>query len=392
MVTVPNNRSAGGPPAGPPPARRRVSHHASEPLRLHSGQALAVQPARPPALQVAVLLFVAGCATSQIPVPPAWESVPKAALARDYCAHFECAANPLPASIRVWGNQLFNGSKALTPKFAAIDSFDVSFERKEVVFSAKRKDNFDIGLVSVDGSDIHWIPEDPADEVSVQWAPRGNKVSYILHTATGSIVRTVHIPTATPLSVDLPNTQVDALSWEPKAERFALVVQSPDTSQHALVMTYAGETRQVLLPPSDHLDVVIEPIGGVLVMRPAAMRYNETLPLVVWFDDKPFAWSDARAALMRNARVAIAIAPNAGDDFWTEVRKVQWIGARTYIVGNGSAENAGNEAIVIKSDDSKRRYLRRGNTLFAPSAVVQSFAAAYIADDLKGTPPPNGRR
>jgi len=337
-------------------------------------------------------LLLAGCASASITVPPDWESVPKAAPAGDYCSHFECAANLRLANIRVADNQLFNGSKALTPKFAAIDSYDVSFARKEVVFSAKRKDNFDIGLVSMDGSDIHWIPEDPLDETSVQWAPRGNKVSYILHTATGSIVRTVHIPTATPLSTDLPATQIDAVSWEPKAERFALVVESPDTSPHVVSMTYSGEKRQDILPPSDHLDVVVEPIGGVLVMRPNAVRYNERLPLAVWFDDKPFAWSDARAALMRNARVAIAIAPKVGAEFWSEINAVPWIdNTRTYAV---NARQSTNAAIVINGDASipAHRFVRRGNTLSVPPAVVQSFAAAYIADDLKGTAPPNGRR
>jgi hypothetical protein len=338
------------------------------------------------------LLFLAGCASASLPVPPAWETVPRAKPASDYCAHFECAGNIRLANIRVADHQLFNGSKALTPVFGAIDSYDVSFERKEVVFSAKRKDNFDIGLVSMDGSEIHWIPEDPADETDVQWARRGNKVSYILHMATGSIVRTVHIPTATPLSIDFPNTQIDAMSWEPTAERFALVIESPDVSPHAVSMTYAGEKREEFLRPSDRLDVAIEPIGGVLVMRPNAMRYNEKLPLVVWFDDKPFAWSDARAALMRSARVAIAIAPKVNDNFRSAINDVPWIDhTRTYAVNPRQPSTVGT---IIAADPSVRahHFVRRGNTLSVPPAVVQSFAAAYIADDLKGTSPPNGRR
>jgi len=341
---------------------------------------------------LAIALFLAGCATGSTPVPPAWENVPKAASASDYCSHFECAVNGRPANIRLWENQLFKSTKPLTPKFEAIDSYDISLERKEIVFSAKRKDNFDIGLVSMDGSDIHWIPEDPADEVDVQWARRGNKVSYILHTAAGSIVRTVHIPTGTPLSVDFPNTQIDELRWEPKAERFALLLESPDVSPHAVSMTYAGEKREELVHPSDRLDVTVEPIGGVLVMRPNAMRYNERLPLVIWFDDKPFAWSDARTALMRNARVAIAIAPHVSAAFRNEINAVPWIDkARTYAVD--PRQTIGG-ATVIQGDATipAHRFVRRGNTLSVPSAVVQSFAAAYIADDLKGTPPPNGRR
>jgi hypothetical protein len=341
------------------------------------------------------LLGLAGCASASIPLPKGWESVPAAAVIGDYCLPFKCAAKAQVASVRVSGNRIFNGDKALTPAFAAIDSFDITLERKEIVFSAKRKDNFDIGLVSIDGSDIHWVPEDPADEVGVQWAPRGNKVSFILHTKTGSIVRTVHIPTATPLSVDFAQTQIDALAWEPQAEKFAVVVESPDASQRLVSMTYAGEKRQELVAPSVRLDVSIEPIGGVLVMRPDAMRYNERLPLVVWLDPNPFAWSDARAALMRNGRVAIAIAPSVSDAFWSEVAKVAWINsARTYVV-NGATGQRGNRATTIITADPTlppNHYTRHGNTVSAPPAVVQSVAAALIADDLKGTPPPNGRR
>jgi hypothetical protein len=371
---MPEHRSAGGPPAGPPAARWRGFRRAREAA----------------ALSLAALLFLASCASAPIAIKPSWETVPAAKVHSDYCLFFDCAINPKPENIRVSGNQLFNGSKALTPVFVAIDSYDVSLERKEIVFSAKRKDNFDVGLVSMDGSDIHWIPEDPADETNVSWAPRGNKVSYILHTSRGSIVRTVHIPTATPLSVDLPDSEIDVLIWEPKAERFALVLESPDVSWRLVSMTYAGEKREEVIHPSDRLDVSLEPIGGVLVMRPNAMRYNEKLPLVVWFDDKPFAWSDARAALMRNARVAIAIAPKFSDGFWREIRNVPWLDTnRTYSVGSSTI---GSTSITGDPDIAPHRYVRRGNTLLVPSAVVQSFAAAFIADDLKGTPPPNGRR
>jgi hypothetical protein len=336
------------------------------------------------------LLVLAACASTSQPLPKGWESVPAAALVGDYCAHFDCAAKPQTASIRLWENQLFNGSKPLTPPFAAIDSYDVSLERKEIVFSAKRKDNFDVGLVSMDGSDIHWIPEDPADEVNAQWAPHGNKVSYILHTATGSIVRTVHVPTATPLSVDFPQTQIDALAWDLPAARFAVVIESPDASQRLVSMTYEGEKRQELVPPSMRLDVSLEPIGGVLVMRPSAMRYNERLPLVVWIDRSPFAWSDARASLMRNARVAIAIAPSVNAAFWTEAAKVAWIDTgRSYVVGDAAGATT---TITADSAIPPRRYARRGKSVLVAPAVVQSFAAAFIADDLKGTPPPNGRR
>jgi hypothetical protein len=351
------------------------------------------------------LLLLGGCASSSIPLPVGWEAVPRASEIGDYCATVTCAARA-QTPVHVVGNRIVNGDKGLTPAFAAIDSFDVSLDRKEVVFSARRKDNFDIGLVSIDGSDIHWVPEDPADETDVQWAPRGNKVSFILHTATGSIVRTVHIPTATPLSVDFPETQIDALAWEPKAEGYAVVVESPQASQSLVTMTYAGEKRHELIAPSSRLNVSIEPVGGVLVMRPDDMRYNEKLPIVLWLDSHPFAWSDARAALMRNARVAIAIAPEEPTTFWDEIPKIAWIdNTRKYVVnpatrqpGNPATNQPSNPATepatIITADPSipPTRYRRAGNNVSTSPAVVQSFAAALIADDLKGTPPPNGRR
>ncbi|HYU27072.1 MAG TPA: hypothetical protein VEO74_17820, partial [Thermoanaerobaculia bacterium] len=50
-------------------------------------------------------------------------------------------ATASPDTVHVIHNQLFRGKTALTPRFAAIDSFDVSLARREVVFSAKRTNN-----------------------------------------------------------------------------------------------------------------------------------------------------------------------------------------------------------------------------------------------------------
>src|ERR1700686_5065702 len=99
------------------------------------------------------LLVLVGCGTASLPLPSAWKAGPAAAVIGDYCAPFKCAAKAQVPSVRIVGNRILNGDKPLTPQFVAIDSFDVSLDRKEIVFSAKRQDNFDIGLVSLDGSD-----------------------------------------------------------------------------------------------------------------------------------------------------------------------------------------------------------------------------------------------
>jgi hypothetical protein len=98
---------------------------------------------------------------------------------------------------------------------------------------------------------------------------------------------------------------------------------------------------------------------------------------------------------MRNARVAIAIAPRGNDAFWDEIARTAWIDAtREYVVTPGPRQPASPAATLITADPAiaPGRYRKTRNTVSAPPAVVQSFAAAWIADDLKGTPPPNGRR
>ena len=243
-----------------------------------------------------------------------------------------CATTPSD-TVQVVDNQLFRGRTALTPRFAAIDSFDVSRDRREVVFSAKRTTSFDVGLVSLDGSDIHWVPEDPRDETSVQWAPRGNKISYVVHAVGGDVVRTVHIPTSMQLTVDFPYASVRSLRWAPDGERYFVVLTSPDASERTESMRYGGEERRVEVAPKVKLDVVIEPLAGGIVLRPSAIRYGEKLPLVVWITPHLYAWSDARGALLQRDRVACVIVDKQPDDaFWQAVRAVPWIDAAKPLV------------------------------------------------------------
>jgi len=238
-----------------------------------------------------------------------------------------------PDRVHVENGQLFRGGTALTPRFAAIDSFSVSPERREVVFSAKRAANFDVGLVSLDGSEIHWIPEDPNDETAAQWAPRGNRVSYIVHTPGGDIVRTVHVPTSIQATADFPYASVRSLRWAPDGERYFVVVTSPDASERTESMHFGGEERRVEVAPKVRLDVAIEPLAGGIVLRPSAIRYGEKLPLVVWVAPRLYGWNDRRGALLQRDRVACAIVTKPPDDaFWQAVREVPWIDASKPLV------------------------------------------------------------
>jgi hypothetical protein len=237
---------------------------------------------------------------------------------------------------------------ALTPYFKSIDSFDVSLERREVVFSAKRDSNFDVGLVSLDGSDVHWIPEDPADEVAVKWAPRGNKVSYVIRRASGDLIRTVHIPTAMQQIADFPYATVKAIDWDPSGERYSVTLTSPDASDQVVSLKYDGSGRQTVSPPKSKLDLSVEPFAGGVMLRPSLLRYNEQLPLVVWRSDKPLEWNEARGALLREHRIAIAVVPQMPQTMPDEA----WIDRKHIILApNGDVESIRQQ---LKDLDGRR--------------------------------------
>jgi hypothetical protein len=347
-----------------------------------------------------VALILAGCATASLAIPAGWLDVPHApqypALSYDGGVLTYRLRTVRETGVHIvktaTGAKLANGDKDLTPEFRAIDSFDVSAERKEVVFSAKRDDNFDVGLVSIDGSDIHWVPNDPADEVSVQWAPRGAKISYIIRGRVGDVVRIVHVLTAAQFISDFPGGRVIARAWEANGERYAVSWESVDASQRIESMTYDGRERRMNVAPGAQLTgIATELTKGALIVRPELMQYGEKLPLVVWRTSDRNRWSDARGKLERENRVACAVIDHDPDTaFWDDMRQHPWIDMSRVFVVNAPAPS-GATSIRGSAAVESGRYRIDGNTMLAPVDVVESFAAGTIAHQLKGSPPANGR-
>ncbi len=358
----------------------------------------------PLAFSIPFLVLLSACATTADRIPRAWMSVPEAPRIRAVqlgadgkVTHRATSQTNAAGDVRIAstgaGQRLMRGTTALTDSFLAIDSFDVSESRGEVVFSAKRADNFDIGLVAVDGSQVNWAPAEPVDEVSVQWAPRGNKVSYVVRGRSGDLIRTLHIPTSFQLAADFPPAKIHALGWDPPAEKFAVSYSTPDASDRVEVMAYRGAERKMAIEPAVRLAVDVEPFApDAIVLRPRDVRYGEKLPLVVWIDDEPFAWNDARAELIRTARVACVVTGRTPSDaLWRVARETAWVDASRVFIVAPRAVDAPN-ALVITGDAAvpAGRYRRYGGVVAVPPAVVQSFAARFIADQLKGTTRPNG--
>ena len=105
-------------------------------------------------IRLLVAMTALACSTAAFVIPDAWLHVPQAPQYDAGNAPRAVAANNVHIIQSPDGAKLADGDKILTPAFRAIDSFDVSLDRKEIVFSAKRNKHFDVGLVSIDGSDI----------------------------------------------------------------------------------------------------------------------------------------------------------------------------------------------------------------------------------------------
>jgi hypothetical protein len=353
-------------------------------------------------------LLATSCVSSTVSqpqaIPAGWlEITPARSLGQVGFAEDGKILTGLPARSRhvegefhVADGRIMRGSKELTPGFTAVDSLDVSEERGEVAFSVKRESSFDIGLVSTDGSPISWIPSDPADELDVQWAPRGNKISFIVRTPAADFVRTLHVPTAFQFSVDVPFGRVSSLAWEKPAELYAIVVDSVEASQRVEVMKYDGTLRRVAIEPEKRLPVSVEPLAGGIALRPDPLKYGERVPLVIWLSDgDPNRWDDARGALMTRARAGSLILRSLPDAAALEqIRATSWIdSARMFVVDSreSAAGDAIPGAITIRANAAVApgTWQRHAATVETPPGVVKSFAAGFIADQLKGTSSPN---
>ena len=349
------------------------------------------------------LIVLSGCATTLQTLPDEWMSVPRATQIRSLTlsaegkvapssqpAQWTLPKGPIRVATNAVGPMIATGDKPLTQPFMALDSFDVSDARGEVVFSARRDDDFDIGLVSTDGSDISWVPNDPADEVGVQWAPKGNKVSYVVRGKYGDVVRTVHIPTASTLNVDFPFARVSALAWEPQAERYAASYSSPTASDAVDVVRYGGEQRSTVIKPAATLDADVQPFtADAILLQPLDVRYGEKLPVVIWRAEDALAWSDARADLMRNGRVAVIVTTREPDEtLLKRVKETPILDATRIYAVNCTVPGA--QTVRGDSSMSAGKYRRDGSIVTVPPAVIESVAARFIAGQLKRNSPPNG--
>lgn len=311
---------------------------------------------------------------------------------------------------------------AVAPLFSEplrrIDSFAVSPDGKELILSADRSGNFDIALASTEGGAPRWIAPDPLPETGVSWAPRGNKVTYRISTVDGTLVRTVHVPTGIPLTIDMPLSEVRDLAWEPRAERFAVIVSSAQTGESIQTMRYGGEERTRIVgfggETDTNADRLSPPFGEALLFAPRSIRYGEKRPVVVWItDESPVAWSAVRADIQRELNAGIIVlstpASELGSSFWSAVLDKPWIdpSAVFVVLASGNTRDALELAqtrrmvAIAQTDlpgDPRVRRVRLPNesvVVEAPyggAGIVESVAYEVISREVEGTNRSNERR
>lgn len=282
----------------------------------------------------------------------------------------------------------------LQEELAEIESIDIAPDEKELVLSARRKDNFDVGLLSTEGSRINWVVPDPLDEISVTWAPRGSKVTYQVVAPFGTILRSVHVPTSWQLAVDLPFSRVHALAWEPKAEKFAVVLSGAGHSPAAEWISFGGEVRSTISAPAARAIGEIEPFSDGVLVRPEIFRYNEKVPLILLVADDPLRWRRVTREA-RDAGYAVGLVTTQGmTQALSDLKSIGWVDrSRTVVIGRPADSpplanqrevrfaEGGNEPRVVAAGDGSE--VIEGNDRDA----VESFAVARLLARLR--PPMN---
>lgn len=206
-----------------------------------------------------------------------------------------------------------------------IESWDPDPKGGELVFSARRADgNMDIGLAATSGAAMRWIPAEPGDEYAVTWAPRGNKVTWMIDTAAGVVMRTAHIPTGYQLSVPLGYVAIESIAWEPAAEKVYIAMSSPRESLHVTSIRYGGENRALFIPPAERLRRQTQQLAdlpGSLLVPPATVQYGHRYPVTIVAADSSYGWDRRFAAAADEQEGAVLWVPRGDTDTLARARK-----------------------------------------------------------------------
>ena len=293
------------------------------------------------------------------------------------------------------------GANDVSPVFTAIDSFDVAPRGDEIVFSARRESGFDVAIASPDGTKLNWVAPDPADEVSVTWAPRGNKISYLMRGLDSTVVRTVHVPTAFQLTFDTPYMTVRGLAWESRAERFAMILDGPTASPHIDWIEYGGAKRETLVAPRYVVAREPEPMAfgsaTALLLAPAAIRYGETLPLFVRLTDEPLSWSPDLRDLASLGGVILVVPPGAWGDGkrltellgalkWVDPGRIVVIDPAARLAAGSSGFTTGRTLLTLGTKQARGRFFSQ-RELPEGGSVVEAAdwqgAMGYLRGEFK---------
>lgn len=289
------------------------------------------------------------------------------------------------------------GTRTLAPAFRAIDSFDVSPDEQEIVLSADQGQGFDVALVSAEGATLHWIFPDRLPERTVSWAPRGNKVSYVIETDGGSILRTVHVPTSFALAVDFPLSRIKQLSWEPKAEKLAVLSSGIDRSSTIEWLRYGGEEREVVFSTGQGSSGEVDRVAGALVRPPRVTRYGERYPLVAWVEPgDALEWRPARQKVYELGAGSAVVSPNAGSDLWDALLAMPWVDQERVVVVYKKPLKAGSAwpsgvTVIVPSPAllDTYRVVPGDHTIvmvpLRPAEEIEAFAAGWVEQLWKGS-------
>jgi hypothetical protein len=237
-----------------------------------------------------------------------------------------------------------SGARKTLFESTIIDSFAIDSRDKQVAVVAVNGSQFDVGMIDVETGEIKWVAPDQAAERGVTWAPKGNKITYIIQRADGDTLRSVHVPSGFQVTTNYDLARVRKIAWEPGAEKIAVIWSSPTRSDQIDLLKYDGSGRRTVVPAEKSLegyepDVASIDGSSVVTLRRNNLHYGMRLPVVVVVAEEPIAWNDTATAIAQQiAEVAVVLAPRrvVGSRLFEQLKATEWMDAARVIVVEGN--------------------------------------------------------
>lgn len=228
----------------------------------------------------------------------------------------------------------------LADDFRAVRELAFDRDGKELVVSAIPREagstgRWDIALVNAEAPVMNWVPADMNDEVAPLFSPFGYKISYIVRSTGGDVIRTVHVPTAAMVLATFGSAKIHDYAWMPDGERLIVALSSPLVSDHLVEINYAGVGLRELIGPEIRIEREADRLPGApagsILLSPESLAYGERHPLVIWTTgpDRDLAFDPRLVPLLDRGDIGVLLIEGSVESIepalWDALPELGWV-------------------------------------------------------------------